>query len=51
VDLVTLLAAIVPDDPTASTSTGYLTTGSPSATTVPQAAVHVAVTPRFGQLR
>jgi len=51
VDMMTVLSALVPDDPTASTSIEYLATGSPSATTVPQAAVHFGITPRFAQLR
>jgi hypothetical protein len=51
IDMLTLLAALVPDDPYASTAIEYLTTGSPSATTVPQAAVHFGITPRFAQLR
>ena len=49
--LLTCLSAIVPDDPTSSTATEYVTTGSPGATTVPQAAVHVSIVPRFAQLR
>jgi len=53
VDLLVVLSALEPDDPglLSSTATEYVATGSPSASTVPQAAVHVSVIPRFGQLR
>lgn len=51
IDMLTMLSAIVPDDSASSTATEYLTAGSPTATTVPQAAMHIGVTPRFSQLR
>jgi hypothetical protein len=47
-----ILAANVPDSPTADSTTEYLGTATPpSATSQPQATVHVSVTPRFAYLR
>ena len=51
VDFIVAAGAIVPDDVTATTSTEYLGAGAVDATHVPQTAVHISVTPRFGQLR
>jgi hypothetical protein len=51
VDLLVAASALVPDDSTVSSSTEYLATGAIDATHVPQAALHVSVIPRFGQLR
>lgn len=51
-DLLVAASAIVPDDPTASTSTEYLGAATPpTATSQPAATVHLAVTPRYAQLR
>jgi hypothetical protein len=52
--LITAFANVVPDDPAVTSQTEYLTAGtlgSPTSTTVAQAALHVSIIPRFAQLR
>jgi hypothetical protein len=51
-DLLVAASAIVPDDPTATTATEYLgATIPPTATSQAAGTVHVAITPRYSQLR
>ena len=51
-DLIIAAGRIVPDDPSAITSTEYLgQTTPPTTTSQPAASVHLSITPRYAQLR